>query len=110
MFLRNDQVFGNKITLLTNNPLHMDQLGRNVGKEKSGVEESFGEVLAKAFNNVNDKQLATTEMAEKMITEPDSVNVHDIMTAVAEANLSISMTKNIVDRAVRAYKEIIAVR
>jgi flagellar hook-basal body complex protein FliE len=45
-----------------------------------------------------------------MITDPDSVNVHDVTVALAEANLALSMTKAVVDRALAAYREIINVR
>ena len=39
-----------------------------------------------------------------MITDPESVDVHDVTIALAEANLSLSMTKAIIDRAIRAYR------
>ena len=45
-----------------------------------------------------------------MITDPDSVDVHDVTIALAEANLALSMTKAVVDRALAAYREIINVR
>jgi flagellar hook-basal body complex protein FliE len=80
----------------------------------SGVEEApttgFGRLLAQAFGNVNDKQKVASQLGRQMITDPDSVDVHDISIAMAEANLSLSMTKSIVDRALRAYREIISTR
>jgi flagellar hook-basal body complex protein FliE len=45
-----------------------------------------------------------------MVTDPTSVNVEDVTIALAEANLSLSMTKAVVDRALAAYREIINVR
>jgi flagellar hook-basal body complex protein FliE len=71
---------------------------------------SFGKLLFQAFGRVNDMQLESINMAQRMITDPDSVNVHDITIAMAEANLSLSMTKAIADRAIRAYREIINLR
>jgi flagellar hook-basal body complex protein FliE len=50
------------------------------------------------------------DLTQRMITAPDSVDVHDVTIALAEANLAISMTKAIVDRALTAYREIINVR
>jgi flagellar hook-basal body complex protein FliE len=50
------------------------------------------------------------EMAQAMITDPDSVDIHDVTIALAEANLSLSMTKAIMDRAIRAYQEIVNLR
>jgi flagellar hook-basal body complex protein FliE len=73
-------------------------------------EAGFGRVLARVFGDVNDKQRIASQLGQQMITDPDSVNVHDVTIAMAEANLSLSMTKVIVDRALRAYREIISTR
>jgi flagellar hook-basal body complex protein FliE len=78
--------------------------------ESQGVEQSFGELLLNALNGVNDSQVKSMDLTQQMITAPDSVNVHDVTIALAEANLAISMTKSIVDRALAAYREIINVR
>ena len=59
---------------------------------------------------MNDSQLKSMDLTQQMVTNPDSVNVHDVTIALAEANLSLSMTKAIVDRALAAYREIINVR
>ena len=45
-----------------------------------------------------------------MLTDPNSVDIHDITLASAKATLSLSITKELMDRAIRAYKEIINVR
>ncbi|MBN1698348.1 MAG: flagellar hook-basal body complex protein FliE [Spirochaetales bacterium] len=109
MFLRSDQVSGHIIDLKQTHPLHLGSALKPV-KEEGGPEKSFGDVLLAAFNDVNDLQVETTKLSEQMMTDPDSVDVHDVMISVAEANLALSMTKTIVDRALRAYREIVAVR
>ncbi|MBN1836230.1 MAG: flagellar hook-basal body complex protein FliE [Spirochaetales bacterium] len=76
----------------------------------AGPEEGFGRALAAALGQVNDLQTRSMDMAQAMITDPDSVDIHDVTIALAEANLSLSMTKAIMDRAIRAYQEIINVR
>jgi flagellar hook-basal body complex protein FliE len=70
----------------------------------------FGELLARAFNQVNELQHNSMELGQRLITDPESIDIHDVTIAMAEANLSLSMTKAIVDRALRAYKEIISTR
>jgi len=109
MILGPDQVMGHIVSLKTTRPQHIDETGFQV-MEKPDTEKSFGEVLSSVFNNVNDLQINTNKLSEQMITDPDSVNVHDVMIAIAEANLSLSMTKSVVDRALRAYKEIVSMR
>jgi flagellar hook-basal body complex protein FliE len=71
---------------------------------------SFGQLFVNAFERVNESLLRSQALSQQIITDPDSVDVHDLSIAMAEANLAISMTKNIVDRAVRAYREVTAVR
>ena len=109
MILGPDQTIGHVVSLKTTHPKHIDESGFKV-KGKPDTEKSFGEVLAGVFNNVNDLQIKTNKLSEQMITDPDSVNVHDVMIAIAEANLSLSMTKSVVDKALRAYKEIVSTR
>ncbi len=81
-----------------------------VSEQPQGVEQSFGNLLLSALNNVNDSQVKGMELEQQFITNPDSVDVHDVTIALAEANLAISMTKAIVDRALAAYREIINMR
>ena len=76
----------------------------------AGLKRSFGDLLLGALGSVNDSQRKSMDLTQQMITSPDSVNVHDVTIALAEANLALSMTKSIVDRALAAYREIINVR
>lgn len=109
MFLGPNQALGHVVSLKTTHPKHITESGFQ-SESKPGVEKSFGDVLISAFNNVNDLQGKTNVLSEQMLTNPDSVNVHDVTIALAEANLAVSMTKAVVDRAIRAYKEIISTR
>jgi len=103
------QAYGNIVNLARTDPRHFAGMDEQVAPTKS-VEQSFGDLLVGALNNVNDSQVTANTMAEQMITNPDSVDIQDVMIAGAEANLAISMTKAIVDRAIAAYREIINVR
>ncbi|MEJ2663856.1 MAG: flagellar hook-basal body complex protein FliE [Spirochaetia bacterium] len=72
--------------------------------------KSFGDVLAGALKGVNDMQMDAYRLTQKFITEPGSVDVHDVTLGTAKANLSLSITKALFDRAIRAYNEIINIR
>jgi flagellar hook-basal body complex protein FliE len=79
----------------------------------SGVSDpasGFGKLFFDALNNVNDLQHTTMDLSESMLTDPDSVDIHDVTVAIAEANLALSMTKAIMDKAIRAYQEVINTR
>lgn len=86
-----------------------------VGMPKRPVPEgdiaaSFGNMLQKAMREVNNKQVNADHLIIEAGTRPDSVNVHEVMNAVAEAELALNMTKAVTDRALRAYQEIINMR
>lgn len=67
---------------------------------------SFEEYLLDAVNYVNDKQQASSDMAQALVTDPDSVDVHDVTIAMAEASLSLSLAQNVIDRLTQAWSEI----
>ena len=106
---------GDMVQLTRTDPRHMAGIGGGASALRAapdggGPERDFGNMLFRALSGVNDMQKQATELTNRMITSPDSVNVQDVMIASAEANLAISMTKAIVDRALTAYREIINVR
>ncbi len=105
-----DQVSGQIVNMIATDPRHFRTGETGKQKTSGGVEESFGKLLFGALNQVNSDQLKSIELTQKMITDPDSVNIHDVTIAIAEANLSLAMTKAIADRAIRAYREIINIR
>lgn len=67
---------------------------------------SFEEYLLDAVNYVNDKQQESSSMAEALVTDPDSVDVHDVTIAMAEASLSLSLAQNVIDRLTQAWSDI----
>ena len=100
---------GDVVRLARTNPHHLFGFGEQAPRAP-GPEKSFGDLLMGALGSVNDSQLKSMDLTQRMVTNPDSVNVHDVTIALAEANLALSMTKAIVDRALAAYREIINVR
>jgi flagellar hook-basal body complex protein FliE len=107
-------VQGHVIELQRTDPRHLSgsvAAGRAVGVPTlTGPESGFGKLFFDAMNNVNDLQHTTMDLTEVMLTDPDSVDIHDVTVAIAEANLALSMTKAIMDRAIRAYQEVINTR
>ena len=89
-----------------------DKLNFLKDDEKANIssEQDFGNLLLKALGDVNTLQNEPLRLNEKLVTEPNSVDIHDITLASAKATLSLSITKELFDRAIRAYKELINVR
>ncbi len=74
------------------------------GKKK--VNSSFESYLMDAVNYVNGKQMTSAENVEKLITDPDSIDIHDVTTAMAEANMSLSLAQTVINRLVNSWNEI----
>jgi len=100
---------GNIVQMMRTNPGHMDSSGQKglpVGEDRDG----FGNLVAEAIGRVSDQQLSADQLFQKMITNPDEVEPHDVTIAMAQAEMSLNLTKAIVDRAVKAYNDITAMR
>ena len=62
------------------------------------------------LGQVNRLEQDAQQLSIQAVTNPDSVDVHDVTIAAAKAELALSITKNVVDRVIQAYKEIQNVR
>lgn len=71
---------------------------------------AFASMLLDSLNSVNDQQQTADQLAVQAVVDPESVNTHDVSIAAAKANLSLSITKSVVDRVIQAYREIQNVR
>jgi len=101
-------VIGDQIQLKT---LHAGHLGAD-GKMPVSENDAgdFKSMLLKALEGVNTQQITSDQLTTKLITDPDSVNAHEVTIAMAKAEMSLSLTKSVLDTAIKAYKEIISLR
>lgn len=104
-----NMVSGNVVTMKTTEPLHYtgEPSVRRPGDDVSG---SFADVLNNALAKVNDLQVDSENMMQKMIYAPESVDIHQVMIASQKAELAIGLTKAVRDGAINAYKELINLR
>lgn len=84
-----------------------NSLSTETGK---ATQNTFENYLLDAVNYVNGKQQSSDELAQQLIIDPDSVDVHDVTIAMAEANLSLSIAQTVIDRVVTAWNEITTTR
>ncbi len=108
-FLKADQVAGDRISLAVTHKGHMKGITGSESPD-DGSGSGFGNLVTKAINGANDAVKTSSELTEQYIINPDSVDVHDVTIAMAEANLAVSLTKSVVDNALKAYREIINIR
>lgn len=71
---------------------------------------SFEQTLLKAFDEINAKQQRTAELGQQMIVDPESVDVHDITIAMAEAGMSLKIAQTLIDRVVKSWNDITITR
>lgn len=104
------QTLGDIVKVNRTNEKHMGlETGQAAGGDKDVV-ESFAQTLNTALKKVNEKQVQSDVLANQMIVAPNSVNVHDVMIAAQEAQMSLNFLKQVRDRVVKAYQEIINMR
>ena len=72
--------------------------------------KSFQTYLLDALESVNTQQLDVNKVQEKLITDPDEVNVSDVTIAMAKARMSLNLAQTVIDRLVTSWNEITTTR
>ena len=62
------------------------------------------------MNTVNTQQADVSKIQEKLITDPDSVDIHDVTIAMSKARMSLNLAQNVIDRLVSGWNEITTTR
>jgi flagellar hook-basal body complex protein FliE len=95
---------GDKIDIKVTDPRHY---GKDAEiKNIDDVSESFAATLKNALQSVNDQQIRSDELTQKMIVNPNSVDAHEVMIAAEKARISLTFTKTLVDGVIKAYREL----
>lgn len=99
---------GSVVKMQTSNPLHISDETKK--SDDDNVASSFADVLKNAINKVNNLQVDSENLNQKMIYEPESVDIHTVMIAAQKAELALTFTKAVRDEAIRSYRELINLR
>ena len=95
---------GDKVSIRTVNPLHYDE--KKEIESPDNVSESFAEVFRKTLEKVNDQQVESDKLTQKMVFDPKSVDAHEVLIAAEKARISLTFTKTVIDGVVRAYRDL----
>lgn len=79
-----------------------------IGGERKDV-PSFKETLKETMKNVNDMQVKADKSIEKMVAG-EITDVHQVMSAVQEANVAFNMMMEIRNKVMDAYQEVLRMR
>jgi flagellar hook-basal body complex protein FliE len=99
----------NNFQLKATDPRHFGVMQQPEAVQPDGV-TAFSDVLFNAFEGANELEQTSVQLTRDMIADPESVDTHDVTIAMAKANLAVNITKQVVERAVKAYREIISIR
>ena len=75
-----------------------------------GDKANFQDYLVGALSYVNETQQNSAAITERLITDPDSVDVHDVTPAMAEAKMTLDIAQNVISRMITAWNEITTTR
>jgi flagellar hook-basal body complex protein FliE len=112
------------ITMVQTDPMHMGPLnspysgsGTNILalRDKIGADGitrvgTFEDAMLQALDKVSGRQQYASMLQQEAIINPDSVDVHDVTIAQAQANMSLSITRNILSRMVQGWRDLINTR
>jgi len=70
----------------------------------------FQNYLLDAVNSLNEQQVNVNHIQEQVITDPDSVDIHDVTIAMAKAQMSLSLAQTVIERVVQGWNDISTTR
>ncbi|MBU9714558.1 flagellar hook-basal body complex protein FliE [Evansella tamaricis] len=69
------------------------------------AQTSFKQMLNEAITNVNQKQLDSQKMTEKLVRGED-IDLHDVMITAQKASITLQTTVEVRNKVVEAYQEV----
>jgi flagellar hook-basal body complex protein FliE len=85
-------------------------LEKTIGAEGITMAGTFEHAMLQALDKVSGAQIHTSNLQKEAIINPDSVDIHDITIAQAEASMSLGITRNILSRLVQGWRDLINTR
>jgi flagellar hook-basal body complex protein FliE len=89
---------------------NISSLGEKIGAGAAIPSGTFEDTMLKALDQVSAYQQISSSLAQQAITDPGSVDIHDITIAQAEAGMSLNITRNVLNRIVQGWRDIINTR
>jgi flagellar hook-basal body complex protein FliE len=66
--------------------------------------------MLQAMDKVSGDQQFASQLVQQSITDPDSVDTHDITIAQAKASMSLNIARNVLSRLVQDWRDLINTR
>jgi flagellar hook-basal body complex protein FliE len=93
-----------------NQGANLSELGNKIGTDAVTRAGLFDDAMLQALDKVSGLNQYASNLAQAAIIDPDSVDAHDLTIAQAEASLALNITRNILNRVVQGWRDIINTR
>ena len=93
-----------------NQGAHLAELGNKIGTDAVVRSGTFSDSMLGALDRVSAYQQFASNMVQTAITDPDSVDAHDITIAQAQASMALNITRNVLNRVVQGWRDLINTR
>ena len=100
------------IRLRSTSPLHLSRDGSVVGRveaQNAGL-GTFGKMVLDALGQTNNQIIDSQLLQQQAIVSPDSVDPSTLVVSLLKADMSLSLSKSVIDRATAAYRELTTLR
>jgi flagellar hook-basal body complex protein FliE len=104
MNISTDFTTGNVVNMKTSHPLHFG--GANEKSSANNISGSFADMLNGAISKVNNLLNDSDNLTQKMIDDPESVEIHNVMIASQKAEIALNFTKAVRDEVITAYRDL----
>ena len=88
----------------------INELSEKIGAGAVTRSGTFETAMLGALDRVSSYQQFASGLHQEAILNPDSVNVHDITIAQAQANMSLNLARNVLNRIVQGWRDLINTR
>jgi flagellar hook-basal body complex protein FliE len=88
----------------------LSDLGEKIGAGAVVRSGAFEDAMLLALDRVSAYQQASSDLAQAAVTDPESVDIHDITVAEAKASMSLNIARTVLNRLVQGWKDLINTR
>jgi flagellar hook-basal body complex protein FliE len=89
------------------NIMHLE---RTIGARSVTGAGTFQDAMLQALDRVSGTQQYASRLSQEALVNPHLVDVHDLTIAMGQAEMSLDITRNILNRMVQSWRDLINTR
>lgn len=101
--------------LKVTDPRHITNDGYLAGENKTkknqnNLGNNFQNLLVSSLKTVNNQQVSSDKLSKKFQIDPTSVDIHDLTIAQQKAQVSMDLTRVVLNKTIQSYQSLINMR